>query len=267
MKGVIFDLDGTLVRGGEAIPGAVAAVSALRRGGFAVAYCTQDSVKTPQAIAARLDRLGFGAAPDDIVSTGWTAAATIAERYGDAPVYMIGAPELRQAFAQRGINLVDEGRAETARAVFVARDPAFTAGHITAACRAVWNGADLLGVGYDRVLPVAGRNSPGTGAIVKAIEYITDRRARILGKPSLVLANAAMQRLRTRPEETIVVGDQVDADIRMGRSAGCRTVLVLSGGMTTAQARRIPARWRPDAVLASVARLPQWVASAQEGEP
>jgi len=60
-KGILFDLDGTLVRGEYALPGAVKAVSRLRACGLRIAYCTQDS--TPKLIAERLNGLGFKAAP------------------------------------------------------------------------------------------------------------------------------------------------------------------------------------------------------------
>jgi HAD superfamily hydrolase (TIGR01450 family) len=263
LKGIVFDLDGTLVRGEQPLPGAVAAVDKLRRDGLRIAYCTQDSLRAPSAIAGLLERLGFVASTDDVISTGWIAAGYLAERYQDAPIYMIGAPELRRAFAARGINIVDDSAVKSARAVFVARDPGFTNVQINAACQAIWNGADFLGVGYDRVLPAAGRNLPGTGAIIKAIEHVTRRRARILGKPSLEIAKAALRQLKAKPDDAVVVGDQVDPDIRMGKSAGCRTVLVLSGGTSAADARRIPARWRPDTILRDVGLLPDWIAKAE----
>lgn len=261
MKGIVFDLDGTLVRGEQALPGAVAAVENLRRSGLRIAYCTQDSLRAPSAIAGLLERLGFEASADDVISTGWVAAGYLAERYRDAPIYMIGAHELRRAFAARGINIVDEHAAISARAVFVARDPEFTDAHINAACQAIWNGADFLGVGYDRVLPTVGRNLPGIGAVIKAIEHVTRRRARILGKPSLKIAKAALRRLKAKPDEAAIVGDQIDPDIRMGKSAGCRTVLVLTGGTSAQDARRIPTRWRPDTILADVGLLPDWIAA------
>jgi len=245
LKGVVFDLDGTLVRGVQALPGACAGVEELRARGLRVAYCTQDSLQTPAAIAKGLEGIGFPATQDDVVSTGWVAAGYLAARYGDAPVYLIGAPERRRNFAARGVNIVDDRDSGAARAVFVARDPAFTSEHIKAACRAIWHGAAFYGVGYDRVLPAAGRNLTGTGAVLKAIEYATSRRASILGKPSPEIANAVLRRLQVLPNEALVVGDQVDADIRLGKSAGCFTALVLSGGTSAENARHIPLRWRP----------------------
>jgi HAD superfamily hydrolase (TIGR01450 family) len=263
LKGILFDLDGTLVRGEYALPGAVKAVSRLRACGLRIAYCTQDSIKTPKLIAERLNRLGFKAAPADVITTGWLAARYLAERYRNEPVYMIGAPELRRAFAARGVNVVECGEAMKARAVFIARDPAFTAEHINAACKAIWSGAEFFGVGYDRVLPLAEWDVPGIGAVIKGIEHATRRRATILGKPSKALAVMALRRLNSRPYETVVVGDQTDTDIRMGKSAGCHTVLVLTGGTSAAQLGAIPPRWRADAVLTDVSLLPDWIAAAK----
>ena len=218
---------------------------------------------TPAAIAARLDALGFGAVADDVITAGWAAANYLTERYREEPLYLIGGAELRRIFLARGINLVGHHDAGTARAVFIGRDPEFTAEHIIAACRAIWNGAAFFGVGYDRVLPVANRRLVGMGGVIKAIEYATRHRAHILGKPSVELATAALRRLNTQPEETVIVGDFDLFDVRMGKSARCRTVLVLTGGVTAANARRIPTRWQPDAVLSDVSLLPDWIATAE----
>lgn len=260
LKGIIFDIDGTLVRGPGALPGAVRAVTAAQACGLRIVFCTQDSIDSRASIASRLRDLGFKALPGDIVSAGWLAARYLGERYRGAPIYVMGSPNLRRTFSVRGINVASDRDAQAARAVFVAGDAEFTAGHFNAACMAIWNGADFFGVGYDRVFSGGSPPSPGPGPIIKTIEYVTGRRARIIGKPSLGLAAAALRRLKTQPHETAVVGDQPYADIRMGKFAGCKTVLVLTGGASAADARRIPLRWRPDAVLTGVHALPEWIA-------
>jgi ribonucleotide monophosphatase NagD (HAD superfamily) len=79
----------------------------------------------------------------------------------------------------------------------------------------------------------------------------------------LKIAMAALRRLKAKPDEAVVVGDQVDPDIRMGKSVGCRTVLVLTGGTSAGDARRIPARWRPDTILTDVSQLPDWIAAPE----
>jgi 4-nitrophenyl phosphatase len=51
----------------------------------------------------------------------------------------------------------------------------------------------------------------------------------------------SLQKLGTKPLETLVVGDRLDTDIAGGQAAGCRTALVLSGVTSSAQA----AAWSP----------------------
>ena len=63
----------------------------------------------------------------------------------------------------------------------------------------------------------------------------------MVGKPRPLLFQMALERLGTRPEETLVVGDRLETDIAGGQAAGCRTSLVLSGVTSAEQA----ARWEP----------------------
>jgi 4-nitrophenyl phosphatase len=259
IKGVVFDLDGTLVRGPDALAGAVDAVAAIRAMGVSVTFVTQDSVNPPDQISNKLAKLGFGATPDDVFCAGWFAARHLAQTYPGQKIYAICSPDLRRSFLDQGVELVAEADAASAKVAFVARDPALTAKGFAAACTAIWAGAIFYAFGHDRLLPLAGRNAPGAGAFVKAIEFATRRNAKVLGKPSKPLAFAALRRLGVTPEEAIVVGDSLDSDIRLGRGVGAGGVLVLTGGSTAQDAENARGLRKPDVVLPSVAALPAWL--------
>ena len=51
----------------------------------------------------------------------------------------------------------------------------------------------------------------------------------------------SLERLGTKKEETLVVGDRLETDIAAGQSVGCPTALVLSGVSTMEQAKH----WNP----------------------
>ena len=213
VKGIVFDLDGTLVRGPNALPGAVEAVAELRARGLSIAFCTQDSVNPPSHVAAKLEKLGFRATPEEVLCAGWFAGNHLAETYPDTPIYAICSPDLRRTLIEAGVDLVAPQEAKRAKIAFVARDPAMSAEMFAGACTAIWNGATFYAFGHDPLLPVAGRNAPGAGAIVVAIEYTTRQKAKVLGKPSRPLALAALKALGARPEEAIVVGNSLISDI------------------------------------------------------
>jgi 4-nitrophenyl phosphatase len=262
VKAVVFDLDGTLVRGPEALPGAVAALERLRASGLRIAFCTQDSMQSPAAIAARLAGLGFGAGESDVLSAGWSAAHYLSRRFQGERIALFCGDGLRDAFTSLGAEIVDARDGGRARALYMARKPNFSAQDLAGACACIWNGAEFFAVCTDRVLPTKGGDLPGAGAAVRGVEFATRTRAKILGKPSLPLAEAIMRRMDLAPDEILMVGDQVDSDIRLGKNAKWRTALVLTGGTDAARANRLGPKLAPDSTLPDVAALPALFAEA-----
>jgi 4-nitrophenyl phosphatase len=62
-----------------------------------------------------------------------------------------------------------------------------------------------------------------------------------------------LEKLGTKNEETLVVGDRLETDIAAGQAVGCPTALVLSGVSTREQA----ANWNPtpDVIAADLREL------------
>ena len=55
----------------------------------------------------------------------------------------------------------------------------------------------------------------------------------------------ALERLGTKKEETLVIGDRLETDIAAGQAVGCPTALVLSGVSTRERAEA----WSPQPSL------------------
>jgi 4-nitrophenyl phosphatase len=260
VSALVLDVDGTLMRGDAPIPGAVEAVANLRRNGYRVVYCSQESAITDALMAVRLARAGFSARVGEVVTAGEVALDRISRRHPGAPVYLSGTAALRRAAAARGLRLLADFEARQAEVLLVARDPAFGHGQLEAACRALWSGACFYAVALDRVIPVEGGFIPGTGPLVKAIQHATARRPTVLGKPSPWPLRTALSRIGVRPSSVAYVGDSPSSDVTMGNRVGCHTVLVRSGGALP-PADAIPSRARPDIVLPDITHLGRWLAS------
>ena len=87
-----------------------------------------------------------------------------------------------------------------------------------------------------------------------AVEAVTGQTVEVVvGKPSPIILEVALQRLGVAAGDCVIVGDRLETDIVMGKRHGLTTVLVLSG-ITRAGDPRI-AEIGPDAVLASVRDL------------
>jgi ribonucleotide monophosphatase NagD (HAD superfamily) len=82
----------------------------------------------------------------------------------------------------------------------------------------------------------------------------------VLGKPSASYFEAALAALDADPENTWMVGDDVDADIGGAAALGMRTILVRTGKF-----RDGVGAWSasPDVVLDSIADVPTFLESSR----
>jgi arabinose operon protein AraL len=253
VEGVIFDLDGTLHNSGVAAPGAVEMISWLRARRRPFVFCTQDAEYGEAHILSRLQAAGFDARYEDIVSGGAVLTAFLKARYGDAPIEAIATPMQSHYLAERGIRLAAGG--DKAAALLLLLYNGFSGADLDRACQTVGSGADFLTLAFDRSFRMPHGLIPGLGPFVKAVEYVTRKRARPLGKPSREIAAAALAKLGVTAKAALVVGDTLDADIRMGRNIGARTVLTLSGTTSLADVARGRPSERPDGVIDDVSVL------------
>jgi 4-nitrophenyl phosphatase len=90
-------------------------------------------------------------------------------------------------------------------------------------------GVPFIGTNPDTSFPTPEGETIGTGAILAAIEAATKVAPTICGKPYPNMMDIAIEKMKTKREETLVVGDRYETDILGGINANCPTALVLSG--------------------------------------
>jgi NagD protein len=100
----------------------------------------------------------------------------------------------------------------------------------------------------DAYCPVPGGGEPDAACIIAAIEACTGHTVeQVYGKPSPLMARAAMAIVGTDPQDSIMVGDRLETDIVMGQQAGMATALALTGATTLDKLAHSPVQ--PDYVL------------------
>ncbi|WP_124726659.1 TIGR01457 family HAD-type hydrolase [Staphylospora marina] len=227
-RGVFLDLDGTLFKGNEVIPGAVEFVNRLEDEGIPFLYLTNNSSRTPEQVAEKLRGFGYPAEPEQVVTTALAAAAWLKEEMNSPAVYVIGEEGLIRAVEEAGCRIVDEDP----EAVVVGLDRQFTYEKMKKACLAIRAGARFIGTNADRALPTEEGFLPGSGSLSMAIAASTGVSPFFIGKPEAVIMRYALKTLGTKAEETLVVGDNLDTDILAGIRGGMDTLLVLTGVST-----------------------------------
>ncbi|NOX23944.1 MAG: HAD-IIA family hydrolase [Actinobacteria bacterium] len=259
IEGIIFDIDGTVARGRQVLPGALETLAELRRRDIRFAFFTNDNSKPIRAWVDRLAGMGIDAAPGEIVTSALVAAEVMAEVHPESPILAIGDVGLLEALRAKKLDLVAADDVDRATAVVMGRDPGFDQERLNTVCKAIWNGAEFFATNYDPRLPVAGGFVPATGPMVKAVAYATGIEPTVTGKPSPWSGRMAMRILGIAPALGLVVGDQLATDIAMGRNAGMQTVLVLTGTADAADAAAAPSEHRPDAIIDGIADLVPWL--------
>jgi len=235
----LFDLDGVLYRGDEAVPGAAEALDSLRGRGKRIAFVTNNSGRTPGAIAERLRRLGIDASPSEVVTSALATADVLAAR-GVRNAFVIGEEGVRRALADAGIEVV-EGEPERVEAVVVGWDRSADYAKLRRAALLVQRGARLVATNADPAYPAADGLWPGAGALLAVITTTTGAVPEVVGKPHAPLFLRAFERAGGgRP---LVVGDRLDTDVAGARALGWDSLLVLTG--VTDEARLATSEIRP----------------------
>jgi ribonucleotide monophosphatase NagD (HAD superfamily) len=191
----------------------------------------------------------------------------------DATVFPIAEEPLCRALAEAGIRTSD--RPEEIDIVVASYDRGFDYRKLQIAFDAIWyhRRARLVTTNPDRWCPFpGGRGEPDAGAIVAAIEACTGATCEVnAGKPDPLMLRAAMDLLGLEAGDCVMVGDRLSTDIRMARSAGMASALVLTGDTTPAALAAAPPADRPTWVLERIDRLlpgPAWTGPGPpEGEP
>jgi len=106
---------------------------------------------------------------------------------------------------------------------------AFTYENMNAAFRLLLEGAPLLAMGVNRYFLEVDKFILDAGPFVAALEYATGTQATVLGKPSREFYREAVASLGCDPGETVMVGDDVEADVIGAIEAGLEALLVRTG--------------------------------------
>jgi HAD superfamily hydrolase (TIGR01450 family) len=231
---VVLDFDGCVWVGENPTPGAPEAIAELRGAGKRLAFLTNDARRSPEEYVRKLWGLGIQASLEEVVTVGAAIQHFLAGRQR-ANVYVIGSPAIFRHVADGGHRIANgTGGAAMADMVVVAGHDEFDYAELRTATQAVLAGAELLAANRDRTFPREDGMWPGTGSIIAALEYATERTARILGKPQPEIFKTALERVGEG--RTLVIGDRIDADLQGAAAAGLDGAIVLTGVASREQA-------------------------------
>lgn len=219
-KGLLLDIGGVLHEGGKPTPHAREALERLQKV-YRIRYLTNTTRTTPEQVTRKLENMGFNIDKYHIFSA-LSATKEFVERRGGG---------LYPLLTDEATDYVKE---------LIVRHPAFvvvgdayrnfTYERLNKAFRYLIEGSELIAAAKNRYFKDSdGRLSMDAGGFVEALEFASGRQATIIGKPSkrfFLLATTSMQ---LAPEEVLMVGDDIQSDIKGAQEAGIDACLVKTG--------------------------------------
>ncbi|KAK2581654.1 hypothetical protein KPH14_002153 [Odynerus spinipes] len=247
---VLSDCDGVLWKETEVIPGSPETVDKLKELGKKFFYVTNNNTKTRSEFVEKCKEFGYKATIDEMVCTSYLAAMYLKEKKFDKTVYVVGGDAIAKELDEVNIkhcgvgpdfmdgsdlDLIKQFKPdEEVGAVIVGFDKYFGYPKLLKATTYLANrNIHFIGTNGDIDKPSPNSNKfPGTGCFVKAIEAASHRSAVMVGKPETFLSEHIIKKYNLNPSRTLMIGDNLNTDILLGKRCGFKTLLVLSGVTT-----------------------------------
>ncbi len=252
-RGLLLDLEGVLHQGDTPIPGAAEALKDLQNSGLTIRYLTNTTTRPRRAIAERLQAMGFAIGTEEVFSPPAAAARLLAELEAKR-IHLAAAPELAEDLA--GFEIVEEGAVDAVVMGDLYQD--FTWDRLNGLFQQLAAGAQLVALHKNRVSRREEGISLDLGPFVAALEYAAGVEARVVGKPARDFFGLALGSLGLAPQEVLMVGDDIEADIGGALAAGLAAVQVRTGKYRPRDDEHPTVT--PTARIASIGELDGWLA-------
>lgn len=246
---ILFDCDGVLYRTPNAVPTATQTLEHLKTK-HRLFFVTNNAAVSRSQLNQKLQKILGIHLDDSMMMTSAYAAARYLQKQGASRVFAIGSEGLFQELRLAGFDIVnppDNGDATMTRdeldqfdfdvlgntdAVVVGHDTGFNFRKLCLAVNILQANpqATLLATNMDNFDIVRKDvHVPGNGALVKSIEFASQRPVVDVGKPSHSLMELLEDEYGIDPAKSLFVGDRIDTDILFAKNTGMKSLLVLTG--------------------------------------
>lgn len=237
IKALILDMDGVLWRSDTPIGDLPAIFKRIEERGLKFVFATNNGSKTPEQYAETLGKFGVRIDPTQVVTSALGVANMLGQKFPRASkAFMIGEEGVRMALEEKGFEILSLERAQEAQFFVIGIDRQINFEKMREATLLVRRGTPFYATNPDKTFPTPRGEIPGAGAWISVITTATDIEPTYAGKPFPFMMELSLERLGTKKEETLVIGDRLETDIAAGQAIGCPCALVLSGVSTKEQA-------------------------------
>ncbi|MBR4109058.1 MAG: HAD-IIA family hydrolase [Oscillospiraceae bacterium] len=232
IKLFLFDLDGTLYLGNRLYSFTIPMLVRIKETGRRYMFMTNNSSKSVADYITKLAKLGISATREDFITSSQATAYYLKKYHPGKTLYVCGTKSLIAELEAEGFLTTTD--LEKVECVVMGFDTELTFQKLEDVSKLLLTRENLpyIATNPDLVCPTEFGSVPDCGSVCQMIYNATGRRPVVIGKPSALMPELAMEQTGYKKEETAVVGDRIYTDVKSGLNAGITGILVLSGETT-----------------------------------
>lgn len=231
MKLFLFDMDGTLYLGDRLYPFTKELLQTIKDTGGRYLFMTNNSSKSVADYVKKLEKLGISATKEDFITSSQATAYYLHKHHEGKTLYVCGTESLKEELRSEGFEVTED--AEKAQCIVMGFDTELTFQKLfDVSFLLSTRKIPYIATNPDLVCPTEFGSVPDCGSVCGMIFNATKKRPVVIGKPSPLMPELAMERLGYGKNETCVVGDRIYTDVKSGLNAGVFSILVMSGETT-----------------------------------
>ena len=253
MSAILFDLDGVLYQGDKAINGAADAVNWFIQNNIPHLFLTNTTSKSRLELVNKLDAFGIKSSAEDFLTPPVAARQWLQQNKLNNLALFV--PETtKEEFSAFNLTNIESNKVDAV--VIGDLGEQWTFAIMNQVFRLLLNNpqAKLIALGMTRYWRASSGLQLDVGPMIKAFEYATGMQAVVTGKPAKAFFQAAVSLLGEN-DNIVMIGDDIRGDIEASQQAGLKAILVRTGKFTE---QDLNSGIKPDALLDSIAQLPEW---------
>ncbi len=225
----LFDMDGTLYLGDRLYPFTIELLHTLKATGRKYLFMTNNSSKSVADYVSKLEKLGITATREDFITSSQATAYYLKAHFPGKKLYVCGTKSLKQELTAEGFTVTEQTEDTEVIVMGFDTELTFRKIHDVSYLLLTRDNIPYIATNPDYVCPTEFGSVPDCGSVCDMIYNATKKRPIVIGKPSPLMPELAMEQWGYSKEETAVVGDRIYTDVKSGINAGITGILVMSG--------------------------------------
>jgi len=226
IRAFVIDLDGTTYLENEPFSWTIPFLEGLKKHNIKFVFLSNNSSKSREQHRQKLESIGIDVGTDEILSSADATIEYLKTRGDSKNIFLLATPGVEDDFKKAGFT-TDSHKPNY---MVLAYDLTLTFDKLDKACRFVRNGVPFIATHEDNNWMIGPNDfRPDVGALAAAITASTKIQPKFIGKPNAEMVDAFLKRLNVSKDQVAIIGDRMNADIRMGQDHHILSILVLSG--------------------------------------